>query len=456
MKIRTIEVRRTVNLLEDPQPGWMALVDNGANQTPFTTVKHGRITSKETDEMAKIGKGSKAPAARLTKMQLSKSKFSTKKAVKTYLDENNIEGTGDIEDGDDVWIVKSTEDFSDVKLGKPKSTATKHEGVTAFIAPVLKADPVDDDEDEDEDEDGDDAETSTKGADDDDDDDAEDEDEDEDEGTAKRAASKVKIVDGETTKVRRAPAPRKKAAAPTPVLEFPGELATKYEGFGAYLSNEDSLTGVIADGMSYDDVPPGVEDVMMAAYHTIGNVLGGSSDKASKQAALVQLGADIARLSFGLFELFEVATVDSTKSASAKARKAAGAFVDSFSASIDRASDSETALKLFVNVDNDDEDEDDDKPVKGKKAAAPKVDPTASLLEKLTKTVGAFGSKLAGLEDTLSRGTVARSMSDSLPEIVGEDEEDEEADDAAAAARLQEVRRSMGLRGSSVADKVKA
>ena len=125
MKIKPKEVRRTVNLLEDPQPGWMALVDHGAVQTPWNVVKRDRIKrkhGKEVSDMAKKGKGSKAPASRLTKMQFSKDKFSTKKKVQAYLDENNIEGTADIEDGDDVWIVKSTEDFSDVSLGKARSS----------------------------------------------------------------------------------------------------------------------------------------------------------------------------------------------------------------------------------------------------------------------------------------------------------------------------------------------
>ena len=136
----------------------MALVDNGANQTPFNAVKRNKVTKvppKEKHVMAvnKAGKGSKRKAF-LQKMQFSKSKFATKKAVKDYLAENDIEGYAAIADGDDVWIVKTTEDATKYKLGKAAATPALEEGVTAFIAPILSA-KADEEEESEEDDDAD-------------------------------------------------------------------------------------------------------------------------------------------------------------------------------------------------------------------------------------------------------------------------------------------------------------
>jgi hypothetical protein len=455
MQIKAKEVRRTVNLLEDPQPGWMALVDNGANQTPFAVVKRDRITrksGKETDDMARKGKGSKAPDARLTKMQLSKDKFTTRKAVRKYLEDNNIEGTGEIEDGDDVWIVKSLEDFSDVTLGKARSTATKHEGVTAFIAPVLKAsDEEDEDEDEDEagdeDEDGE-ADTVSKDGDPDEDEDGEEaedaDEEEEDEPKGKKAASKVKTIDGTKTKVRRAPKPKAAAAVVAEETEVEPvlELSAKYDWWGAYTSGSDDLLGVLRDGMNYDNVPPGMEEVMGAAYTTIGNVLGEDNlTGTEKQAKLAQMGQELGAIAFGLYSLFEQATTDATKSLKPSVRKSAKKFADSFAESIARIADGDFS-QIVDNVDNDAGE------APAKKAVSADGMPTWA--KKLIGQVGGLADKVNGVTETLARGTVQRSMSDSLEEIVGDGEDEADEDEAAAAARVEEVRRSMGLRGPAI------
>lgn len=464
MKIRAKEVRAKVRLLTDPHPSFMALVDNGANQTPFAVVKHGSIKrpSKEAGNMAVKGKGSKAPNSRLTKMQFSKDRFSTKKKVRDFLEENEIEGAGDIEDGDDVWIVKSSEDFSEVTLGKARSTATKAAGVTAFIAPVLKGGDADEDEEGDEVEaEGDDdaeGEEVEKGgdADEDEGEEGEGEEGEDDDAPAKpkrKAASKVTHLDGQKTHVRRAPAPKaKKSATIEPILrDQGGEIAQKYDFWGAYTSDEDSLFGVLADGMHYDNVPPGMEEVMMAAFVAMGNIFSDDSTPEEKRAALQQMGGELAEIGMGLYNLFTEATEDATKAVSRKTRNAATAFKDAFSESVDRATDED--FSGFVNVINGDEDEDEAPAKKGKEQAKPArkaaADDEPAWAKKLGTRLTAIEKRTEGVAEELARSPVKRSMSDSLTEILPDEDEDE--DDGDNKVLLEDVRRSLGLRPAPVA-----
>lgn len=404
--------------------------------------------------MAIKGKGSKAPASKLTKMQFSKAKYPTVKSVKDYLSANNIEGADKVTDGDDVWIVKSSEDFSGITLGKARSTATKHEGVTAFIAPVTKSDPEDDEEETvAKGDDGDDEETADAEDGDADPNDDEDGEEDDTKDKAKKASSKVKTVAGSETKVvRAAPKPKKAALALSdedeeiePVLE----LAEKYDFWGAYTSGSDSLMGVLKDGMTYDNVPPGMEDVMMAAFTTIGNVLSNDTDSATKLNSLKQMGDELATITVGLFDLFSQATEDATKSLKPGVRKSAKKFSESFAESVSRMVEGD--LSVIANVDNEtDEDEDADKgykkPKTTKLAAALPTELTDTLAG-IAKTLAGIGKRQDRVEREMSRAPVMRSMSDSMSEIIDADDlEDEDADEQYAAARIEEVRRGFGLR----------
>lgn len=461
MKIKTSEGKARIKLLTDPQPSFMALVDHGACQTPFSVVKRVGKPVKET-EMSKRGKGSKAPASKLTKMQFSKDKFKTVKSVKDYLAENGIEGAGKVEDGDDVWIVKSTEDFSKVKLEKARATPGRHEGVTAFIAAVKTADPEDEEEDEGEDtskslrdgededgeegEDGEEAEETDEAG----EGEGDEEEEGEEEPTQKRrkAASKVKQVGGTETKVRRAPKPKKASADPEdeedegeeidPVLDL--SSVAKYDWWGAYTSGSDSLMGVLKDGMDYDNVPPGMDDVMMAAYITIGNVLSDDTDSATKLSALKQMGNELAVLTVGLFELFEGATEDSTKSLKPSVRKAAKKFSDSFAESVSRMVDGD--FSVIANVDNDEGD--DEKPAR---KTASNDDKVLQAVERLGSRLDKIDKRVTATDAELRRSTTRRSMSDSIGEIVDEDEllNEQDEEELEAAERLQEVRRAFGV-----------
>lgn len=407
--------------------------------------------------MAIKGKGSKAPQSKLTKMQFTKGEFPTAKSVKDYLAANNIEGAGAVTDGDDVWIVKSTEDLSAVTLGKARSTATKHKGVTAFIAPVTGTEAATETAAKGGAPEGDEDDQSTDDTDetgDDDTDEAEGDDEDEAPPVAK-ASSKVKQIAGADTKVRRLPAPKVAAAAGpedeeddepvSPVLE----LSEKYDWWGAYSSGEDSLLGVLKDGMNYDNVPPGMEDVMMAAYITIGNVLSNDDTSANKLNALKQMGNELATITVGLFDLFSQATDDATKSLKPTVRKSAKAFSTSFAESVMRMAEGD--LSVIANVDNE------AAPAASVKEVAAAA--TVALPKELTDTLAGIAKGLKGItarqdrvESELSRAPVQRSMSDSMSELVDEDDlENDDEDDVDAKARVEEVRRSFGLRPTTIA-----
>jgi hypothetical protein len=124
MRIKAKEVKARVKLLRDPSPIAMSLVDQGACQTPFNIVKRDKVAIKPTGAGAmpktlrlKKGKGAtKAPV--ITKMQFSKEKFATKKAVEDYLTKSDVEGFGDITSADDVWVVPTAEDLEGKIVGK--------------------------------------------------------------------------------------------------------------------------------------------------------------------------------------------------------------------------------------------------------------------------------------------------------------------------------------------------
>lgn len=471
MRISPKEVKDRVTLLTDPQPKAMALVDHGANQTPWNVVKSAK--KRKGNIMSKKGKGATA-TGKLTAMRFSKDKFAKKADVRAYLADKGIEGCGTVQDEDDVWLVESTEDFSAVKLGKSRSVATKDVGVTAFIADVVgKKDAEADDEQDEDDEDGGDS-TSKAGGDEDEDvggdgDALADEDEDEsgddaDKPGKKAAGSKVKSVDDEPTGKRKAvkPAPQrgKKASKVEPVLAFAGdpEAVEKYDWWNAYTSDEDSLQGVLADGMSYDNVPPGMEEVVMACYYTIGNIFSdGDLTPAERKAKLAQMGGELAAIAFGLGELFDKAVEDTTKAVSAKTRKAAAAFVESFGESIDAASEGSFELleNAFKADDEDDEGDDDakgyKKPKKTNKSNDNTPDIAAMIENAVKKATGPLTAQIATLTEKneeltaeMGRASVRRSMSDSIEDLVDEDEL--EAAEADEAERLEDVRRALGGR----------
>lgn len=470
MKIKPKEVRRTVGILTDPTPTFMSLVDHGANQVPWNVVKHAskpkekiEMTVKSTGNRASRRKakavGTKTTTAKgasqdakLVRLNFSKTNFANKADVKKYMEKLVPSGEYSISDDNDVWAVKSTEDMSDLQLGKAKSTTTKSAGVTAFISPVLGTVEADDepaakgskvktvegkpvpkkktvatdDDDDDADGDGDedeDADDDADGSDDDDadgDDDTSDDDDDAgDDGDEDEDSDNVLGI---------------------PINHDPQLLdVKKYDWYGSYLSGNDSLVGVLKDGLSYDALPPGLDEVNFAMLTAAGNILGGDDDDAVKKSKLDQLGAEFSTFTFGLYGVFSQATEDATKSTSSKRRKAAKAFVESFTTSVDKAVDPD-------NVTGDDEDDEDSASelsnIKPKTKADVKPKPKAKTTTKSEEATGfdLIMKRLDGIDAAMSRRTSRKGMSDSLEELGIEVETDDEEDEQAQVAKSDAIR----------------
>lgn len=391
MKIKPSQITRTIGILTDPSPTWMAVVSNGANQTPWNSVKAEAIATAQPPKgktmPLKKGKGAQRDAV-IRRLTFSKSLFETEASVQKYLDAKGFTET-EIEDDEDVWTVKSTEDVSHLTLGKALSTPTKTAGVFAFVSEVQK-DVADGDEDEDED--GDDTEASDEDDDTDNDDDADDGDE---EPAAKKKAgrAKAKVIAEPKAKKKAAPAPTDDEDTDT-ILAFPpdAEGVQKYDFWSAYMSNEGSLTGVLRDGIGYDGVPPGVDEVMSAVFYSAGNVLESDDEDGEKKAKLEQIGQDFAAITFGLYELFKTATDNATKSATAKQ------FAEAFAASIKRAAALTASDNVIEPGDEDDDDAADEPAVTGK--ADKKLAPKAKAADDETP---AWAKKLQASADAAAR-----------------------------------------------------
>jgi hypothetical protein len=379
MKILPKEVTRTVPLLVDPEPGWMALVNYGANQTPWNSLKSkdGNRTQEHSD-MATKGKGAKREGI-ITRMNFSKDAFTSVAAVQKFIDDNGITDL-EIIDDNDIYAAKSTM-LDQYELGQSVSQTTKHAGVTMYIAEVKSQKdviipmnndggsvpfpdngtiataptPIDSNDNIDgvetdpitglphENVTGDPISGPTTvtnppnvpviqpGS--------------------MKGATKAKALDGEgilpmNTDAQKPPKGKGKKTDiddTDTVLRFP---ANKYDWWAAYMSDEGSLLGVLDDGLDYDNIPPGMQEVMEAVTFTAGNILS-MSDTSMKKAMLVQLGQDFADLTFALSELFEKATDDVMKQANNDRKAKAAGFVKSFSDSVTRAS---SAPAEFIDI----------------------------------------------------------------------------------------------------------
>lgn len=150
-------LRKAVKVLTDPEPQFVSLVSNGANQTPFRVVKadeahDGEVVvagkrSTETDDDSseddmKRGKNSTSKklvvrstagtaGADLQRLTFSAEQFDSEQAVRTYLDGNGYEG-GEIvalADGGFEVVARDESDFEEVKDIPGDDGVTRYVGV---------------------------------------------------------------------------------------------------------------------------------------------------------------------------------------------------------------------------------------------------------------------------------------------------------------------------------------
>lgn len=143
MKVNPKSVKRNVTLMTDPAPTHLSAVNHGAIQAPWKTLKG--------HEMAKGVKSQATKDGVIKFLTLSKAEFKTEKAAQQYLTSKNWDPSSyTIEDDDDVWVARSTEEYPEGSLSKPRSVATKDHGVFMHVSELIEKD---DTEEEDEDDD---------------------------------------------------------------------------------------------------------------------------------------------------------------------------------------------------------------------------------------------------------------------------------------------------------------
>lgn len=137
-KVKTVE--KLVRLLKDPEPVFISIVDHGANQTPFTTLKHN--DEEGVGEMA-IRKRHAEPTS-VRKLTFAKASFKDEASVKGWLKKNNWAGDYAITTETGVFVVADKGVSDDQFEGVIRKVATSTEGVSGWVG-VLKAGQTRDD-----------------------------------------------------------------------------------------------------------------------------------------------------------------------------------------------------------------------------------------------------------------------------------------------------------------------
>lgn len=340
MKNKPRITNRAVTILKKPKARYVSLVNHGANQTPFDTVKQVNGENAMAQRPRKIKKVKNVPSAKKTapevvdsleetavlRIEFSKKHFATKDAVEDYIVEQEWTEC-EIEETANSFILKSTayteEDFVDVKAVEVASV----KGATAYIGELADTgeededenasksaddeedeDDTDEDGDEDEDEDGEDATKSS-------DDDTDDEDDDEDDEDDEETASKSEDEDGDEDDTEEdEDEDAVKARQPLPVID---EFVKKFSYYDAYMSGDKSLKDVLEAGLN-DGVPPGANEIFDSLYTAMKNILKGGEDVKKN---LTSLGNDFAETMTALDSTWRKLVAKGTKAQKAAARK---------------------------------------------------------------------------------------------------------------------------------------
>jgi len=306
---------REVSKLHGATANFVSLVDAGANETPFTSIKSKKHGAKAMPmkKRAKIA----APVKKSHKTLTSKKKTTTPEVdtetviAKMIFDGETFESETEVSeyiaaaewDAEDVAIVQNadgdwearpegTDDTSFLKLA---SVETEDEGVTAFVGQREIENKADDeDNDAEEDESDDDLEAEEKAAKPGDDEEEEDEDEEDTKGKKK---------------------PYKKEETSTPLTkrqEFIAKRASerskelKFSSWDAMFTKGNTLAKALSDGMAYDAVPPGYYEVQYAFNAAVSNIVSGEGmPEGTKQDALNKAAMDYAEIIGGLDTFFD-------------------------------------------------------------------------------------------------------------------------------------------------------
>lgn len=243
MQRKVKQVEKLVKLLKDPDARFVSIVDHGANQTPFSTLKRHnggkpmavrkRLKASKKTEAAKKGA---TKTAGVRKLVFASDQFEDEAAVKSWLEDNQWEDytisktkKGFIAETEGV----TDEDFEDLR------DVSVVKGVTGVVGTPKTAsdeDAADEDAEDDADAEGDGAE-STK----------------------------------------------------------------KFDWWGAYLSGNDDVPGVLEDAMK-DGVPPGFDEMVFATTVAMANAM--KANDSDLKTKLVKAGEDLGNIAYSIHEAF--------------------------------------------------------------------------------------------------------------------------------------------------------
>lgn len=224
MKQAPKTVHRRAKVLTDPNPSFVSIVDHGAIQEPFSSLKHaekGSImpiaqrSAPATKPALPINSNptlrQKAAAVTIRKMVFDKTVYKDETAVSSYLNGEGYQDSGFVVKADGETFVAEVPGTSDDHFSSVVKVSME-DGITGYVG--------------------------TKKAD---------------------APTQKKVV---------------KAA----------DTALKFDWWASYCSKGETVVAVLEAGMS-DGIPPGVDVIFASALTAIGNVLGGDSEDRSTKVA---------------------------------------------------------------------------------------------------------------------------------------------------------------------------
>jgi uncharacterized protein YaaQ len=406
MKQKTKRVTMTVDYMENADPRFVSIVNHGANQTPFAVIKHAKGATHMPKKLQKSSIKRKVKLIKsvpkvtgVRKIVFDKAIFKTEESVRKYLEQNNWEDDYTITAAEKSFEVSgegvADSDFSNIK----EVPMTK--GVTGFIGEVKEEKGEDDNSTAAEGESNDDTGAAT----------GENED-NKDDAKADEGAAKETVTENAEAN------PEQKS----------DEKVTKYDYWNAYFSDEQSLTGILKDGME-DDLPPGFEAVMGAISKAAANVLGDESKTDDeKKSYMENIGAEFADVIMKISKTFNEIVAD------AKASKSEKAYVETQKSFISKHTDKKAAEPA------------DSKIVAKKEDSS--LDEIKSLLANVCKSVDTVVQEVGNVKtqvtESLTVAKEAKEQVDSLQnkapakKAVNIDAVDDKADPAEKAEKAEE------------------
>jgi len=328
-------VQQNVMVLRSPEPRFVSLVDHGANQEPFLTVKHAGIPAKGVKAMPmkkslRINRAKKsAPAANpdttptpkaktaVRSLEFPTANYKTADEVTTWLEANdwNVDELT-ITPTKKSFLVTKNDDADELYEDDDRQIDIPGTEIMATVATLKAVSATDNEEVEEEDAD---AEADTDGI------------------VSDSVAKKAKKLSGKLMKGseyeldgityigndKNEPVVKTAENAKKFGVKKDAGSVKKYDWWNAYVSKEGDVIGVLKDGMS-DGVPPGVDAIMDAAYNAVGNVLKAGGD--DMQSRLDKIGTEMSELIFSVHGVFSGILEDDE--ASDELKVAAKAHVD--------------------------------------------------------------------------------------------------------------------------------